>query len=162
MTIKKCPCCSGNEFEECCQPIIENQSAKTALELMRSRFSAYSICSPQYLLDTTHISTRGNGDLKKIEQWSKENSWDKLEIVSTQLGKETDDSGTVEFKAHYTDALEQKQVHHERSSFKKEEGKWFYVDGEYTPQASSVKVSRNDACPCGSGMKYKKCCGRNA
>lgn len=24
------------------------------------------------------------------------------------------------------------------------------------------KVGRNDSCPCGSGKKYKKCCGRNA
>ena len=24
------------------------------------------------------------------------------------------------------------------------------------------KVGRNDACPCGSGNKFKKCCGRNA
>ncbi|MFL9936308.1 SEC-C metal-binding domain-containing protein [Paraburkholderia sp. RL18-103-BIB-C] len=23
----------------------------------------------------------------------------------------------------------------------------------------SEKVGRNDACPCGSGKKYKKCCG---
>lgn len=25
-----------------------------------------------------------------------------------------------------------------------------------------VKVGRNDPCPCGSGKKYKKCCGKNA
>ncbi|MDO4531681.1 MAG: SEC-C metal-binding domain-containing protein, partial [Bacillota bacterium] len=24
------------------------------------------------------------------------------------------------------------------------------------------KVGRNDPCPCGSGKKYKQCCGRNA
>ena len=24
------------------------------------------------------------------------------------------------------------------------------------------KVGRNDPCPCGSGLKYKKCCGKNA
>ena len=27
---------------------------------------------------------------------------------------------------------------------------------------SAVKVGRNDPCPCGSGKKYKNCCGRNA
>ncbi|MCX7831347.1 MAG: preprotein translocase subunit SecA [Actinobacteria bacterium] len=27
--------------------------------------------------------------------------------------------------------------------------------------SSSRKVGRNDPCPCGSGLKYKKCCGRN-
>ena len=24
------------------------------------------------------------------------------------------------------------------------------------------KIGRNDPCPCGSGKKYKKCCGKNA
>ncbi|RUA06410.1 MAG: hypothetical protein DSY38_04320, partial [Fusobacteria bacterium] len=28
-----------------------------------------------------------------------------------------------------------------------------------TPRTSD-KVGRNDLCPCGSGKKYKKCCGR--
>jgi preprotein translocase subunit SecA len=29
-----------------------------------------------------------------------------------------------------------------------------------TPRVSGVKVGRNDPCPCGSGKKYKKCCGK--
>jgi uncharacterized protein len=29
------------------------------------------------------------------------------------------------------------------------------------PHSSTVKVGRNDLCPCGSGKKYKKCCGLN-
>lgn len=28
--------------------------------------------------------------------------------------------------------------------------------------AHSEKIGRNDPCPCGSGKKYKKCCGKNA
>ena len=27
--------------------------------------------------------------------------------------------------------------------------------------SGQVKVGRNDPCPCGSGKKYKKCCGKN-
>jgi preprotein translocase subunit SecA len=27
------------------------------------------------------------------------------------------------------------------------------------PFVSAVNVGRNDPCPCGSGKKYKKCCG---
>ena len=30
-----------------------------------------------------------------------------------------------------------------------------------TSSASTKKVGRNDPCPCGSGKKYKKCCGLN-
>ena len=31
----------------------------------------------------------------------------------------------------------------------------------YTVRRAVAKVGRNDPCPCGSGRKYKKCCGRN-
>jgi len=33
-------------------------------------------------------------------------------------------------------------------------------DSHRRPQAKSDKVGRNDPCPCGSGKKYKNCCGR--
>ncbi len=38
-------------------------------------------------------------------------------------------------------------------------------DGSEKPQpvrTAGKKVGRNDPCPCGSGKKYKKCCGRSA
>ena len=44
------------------------------------------------------------------------------------------------------------------------------VDGSITPKEGGVnktvvnegpKVGRNDLCPCGSGLKYKNCCGKN-
>ena len=31
-----------------------------------------------------------------------------------------------------------------------------------TPKRAAQKVGRNDPCPCGSGKKYKHCCGKNA
>lgn len=31
----------------------------------------------------------------------------------------------------------------------------------YTRNDGEAKVGRNDPCPCGSGKKYKKCCGKN-
>jgi preprotein translocase subunit SecA len=30
------------------------------------------------------------------------------------------------------------------------------------PVTNDKKVGRNDSCPCGSGRKYKNCCGRLA
>ena len=30
----------------------------------------------------------------------------------------------------------------------------------YNERGDVMKVGRNDPCPCGSGKKYKKCCGR--
>nr|WP_243273049.1 MULTISPECIES: SEC-C metal-binding domain-containing protein [Drancourtella] len=34
------------------------------------------------------------------------------------------------------------------------------VDGWEPYRRKGVKVGRNDPCPCGSGKKYKKCCGK--
>lgn len=30
------------------------------------------------------------------------------------------------------------------------------------PYRAEHKIGRNDPCPCGSGKKYKKCCGKNS
>jgi len=88
--------------------------------------------------------------------------WQSLHILDTEAGRESDDKGVVVFRAV---ALhdEQELTLQERSRFVKEDGKWFYVDGdimEVPPTiAKKPKVGRNEPCPCGSGKKFKKCCG---
>jgi SEC-C motif-containing protein len=42
---------------------------------------------------------------------------------------------------------------HERSSFVKNDGVWEYEKGVFI----NSKIERNEPCPCGSGIKYKKC-----
>ncbi len=126
-----CYCCSGCEFEVCCQPFIGGTAKPaTALILMRSRYTAYAIHEVEYILRTTHPSTRKFHDRKSIEQWAKSSRWQKLEIVSTTDGDSSDKHGTVEFKAYYLDENYQLQIHHENSNFRKELGKWFFVDGK--------------------------------
>ena len=34
-------------------------------------------------------------------------------------------------------------------------------DGKRIPKVAGAKIGRNDPCPCGSGKKYKNCCGKN-
>ncbi|MBU0481759.1 MAG: SEC-C domain-containing protein [Proteobacteria bacterium] len=154
-----CPCSSGNEYAVCCEPYLQGLSAApTAEALMRSRYTAYTKDDYGYVIRTCHSSTRPASedfeDEVKIE-------WTGLEIVETEKGLESDDDGVVEFIARYSyngNALGQ----HERSNFVKEDGEWFYVDGEFVkpPQARSEKIGRNQPCTCGSGKKYKKCCYR--
>ena len=100
---------------------------------MRSRYSAYATCAIEYILRTTHPSTRKFHDAQAIEQWAKQSKWQKLEIIATGKGLQTDKNGTVEFKAYYLDAEGQPQTHHELSNFRKELGKWFFVDGKILP-----------------------------
>ena len=126
-----CYCCSGYKFEDCCQPFISGiAKPATAEELMRSRYSAYATVEIDYLLRTTHPSTRKFHDAETIERWAQSSVWQKLEIISTDKGNSSDKQGMVEFKAYYLDEYQQPQIHHEHSNFLKELGKWFFVDGK--------------------------------
>jgi SEC-C motif-containing protein len=156
-----CPCKSGIIYAKCCEPVINNESAISALALMRSRYTAFCTQQAEYLYNTTHPKNRVKTSLKEIENWSKENTWTKLEIIKVEKGTENDIDGIVEFKAHFIDVNGMHQIHHERSSFLKEHKKWYYADGIVNPQKPlfSKTISRNAPCICGSGRKYKNCCG---
>ncbi|MFV8327712.1 YchJ family protein [Flavobacterium sp. ZS1P14] len=125
MIEKKCYCCSKKNFQDCCEPIVKGiQKASTALALMRSRYSAYAMHEVDYLWATTHISVRNYHSKAEILNWATSNQWLQLEIINSA-------EHTVEFKAYFFDGKLQKQIHHERSTFKLENGSWFYVDGEF-------------------------------
>ena len=121
----KCYCGSALLFENCCEPYIKViKTAKTAVDLMRSRYSAYATHHADYLVNTTHSSTRKHHSKASILDWSQSNQWVKLEVLNATIN-------TVEFKAFYFDCDLQMQMHHEYSTFKQENGKWFYVDGKF-------------------------------
>ncbi|WP_396170622.1 YchJ family protein [Flavobacterium sp.] len=120
-----CYCGSNASFEDCCQVYIKGiQKAPTAEALMRSRYSAYAIGDADYLVATTHYSTRKLHRKEDILEWSQSNHWKQLEVLAST---ET----TVKFKAYYSDYQGKLQVHEEHSAFVLENGSWFYVDGEY-------------------------------
>ena len=123
--MKNCYCNSHKSFSVCCEPyILGTQKAPTSESLMRSRYSAYCVQNIDYLLATTHISTRKFHDKKETLLFASQNQWVKLEIINAS---ET----IVEFKAFYLDNKLKSQIHHEKSIFKKEDESWFYVDGEW-------------------------------
>lgn len=121
--MQQCYCGTGLAFANCCQPLIEGiQNAATAAELMRSRYSAYCVQAADYLVATTHSSTRKFHKEADILAWSQSNTWLQLVIISSS-------ENTVEFKAYYLDESLKAQIHHEKSSFIFEKGSWLYVDG---------------------------------
>lgn len=145
------------------RPFIEGKaSPKTAAELMASRYVAYATGAVDYLLDSQDPKTRSTVDRKATESWSRDSEWLGLEIVRSEAGGPSDETGEVEFIARYRRSGKE-HVHHELAQFRRSEGRWYFVDGEHVAQApvrrATPKVGRNDPCPCGSGKKYKKCCG---
>jgi SEC-C motif-containing protein len=160
--MSNCPCGRENTYENCCQPIISGQTmAVTAEDMMRARYSAYVMQEIDFLCESLVPGSRGDWDAKSTKQWAEQSEWMGLEIVSTDKGQPEDNDGTVEFKAKYM-VQNMPQEHHEIATFKKVDGKWYFVTGKSGNQpAKSTKVGRNDPCPCGSNKKYKKCCFLN-
>jgi SEC-C motif-containing protein len=147
-----CPCGSLSQLSECCGPLLSgSHHAETALRLMRSRYTAYCLRDGDYLRKTWHMRTRP----VELDLRGDETAWEGLEIVRHDAGGADDGEGFVEFTALYRQGGVLRRLR-ERSHFVKESGEWFYLDGLVK---SEPKQGRNDPCGCGSGKKYKKCCG---
>lgn len=93
---------------------------------MRSRYSAYALGGyGDYLLATWHADYRHS--LSAADLSIRSTDWLRLEVMDkSQKG----DQGMVEFKAYYLDDTGQQASHHERSTFQRLGGKWFYVSGD--------------------------------
>ena len=95
--MKNCYCGADKSFESCCNPFIEGVQFPTSPEeLMRSRYTAYVIQNANYLMATTHNSQRKYYSVSEILEWSKSNTWLKLEVITAHENR-------VEFKAYYLD-----------------------------------------------------------
>ena len=122
-TQNPCPCCSGLSYGDCCAPFLHGQlNAPTAEQLMRSRYTAYTMDRQDYLLTTWHESTRPD----RLELKAEPLMWLRLEILNREAGLVGDTEGVVEFVAHYKLNGKAHRLH-EASRFVIEQGRWFYV-----------------------------------
>lgn len=152
-----CYCGSGKTFTACCEPLICGQAfAETPQQLMRSRYSAYCHhdknpqCS-QYILQTYHSKARAEHNLADIADFAKAVRFVGLKII--------DDAKLTAYQVHFIASYlvgDKLEVLDEVSDFELEQGHWMYCSGVLTEHAVT-RISRNDACPCGSGLKFKKC-----
>ncbi|HEY0323134.1 MAG TPA: YchJ family metal-binding protein [Pyrinomonadaceae bacterium] len=125
--------------------------------LMRARYSAYATGAIDFLEKSTHSKSRKHFDPEGAERWSGESRWLGLSILS--VDSSMPNRAHVNFEARYEDKDGTAIFHRERSLFEREDGDWYFVSGGAIP-AVSQKIGRNEPCHCGSGKKFKKCCGR--
>lgn len=94
---------------------------------MRSRYSAYFFRLVDYLVSTTHPNKRHKELRAEIDDVVDEMMWRNLQIVSKSQGGAEDKKGKVEFIAqyHYDGKFHEM---HEKSRFRKHQGKWKYLD----------------------------------
>lgn len=155
----ECPCQSGQKYVDCCDPYLAAKTTPpTAEALMRARYTAHHQYNFEFVKATIHPDARAQYFEWEVAEWGERAKWTGLTIEETEGGGSDDSEGVVQFVAEYELDGDSHRLH-ERSFFAKHDGLWYYTHG-VVPQASSKKVGRNEPCPCGSGKKYKKCCGK--
>ena len=118
-----CPCGRDKAYKVCCGLIHQDlHNAKTAEDLMRSRYVAFTKGDGDYLMKSHHSSTRPVSEKDEIERWSNKVKWKGLEVVTSKKGLEADTIGTVEFKASFKERGI-KRIIHENSEY----GCWVYL-----------------------------------
>lgn len=119
-----CPCGSRQPFEACCGRWLAGEPAPTAEALMRSRYVAYVLKNDQYVLDTWATETRPHTLFEPGEPRPK---WLSLTVLES---REEGDEGFVHFIARgrtFQGAFKLE----EKSQFRRENGRWFYVKGHF-------------------------------
>lgn len=157
-----CPCGSGTDYADCCQPVITGSTpARTAEQLMRARYSAYAMMEMDFLFASTHPDCRDRYDHAGTRAWAEGADWQGLEIIAASGSGDPDTTGEVEFIARFKEKGIPRE-HHEVAQFRRHETDWYFCDGTMVKARplSVVKTGRNEPCPCGSGQKFKRCCGR--
>ncbi|MCP5468156.1 MAG: SEC-C domain-containing protein [Deltaproteobacteria bacterium] len=141
--------------------INEKNWPQSARELLEARYQAFKDGNIDFIVETTHPETREQHDRKEIEAWANNSEWLGLEIEKEE---NESDYSWINFTVNYREKDKEETVEHEeRALFRQHEGRWYYVDSTFpkakTYRREEKKVGRNDPCTCGSGKKYKKCCG---
>ena len=103
-----------------------------------------------YIVETTVPSQQALLNVQAIKAWAEETQWLRLQILNTESLTKT--QSAVEFNAVFQ-GEEGEQTHHERSIFVKIDDRWYFVDP--TVPLPTMK----QPCVCGSGKKFKHCCG---
>lgn len=153
-----CPCCSTIPYADCCAPLHLGQKiADTAENLMRSRYCAFVLQKVDYIVATTAPFQQHLLDKLAISDWSQQTDWAGLKVIehTPKIGKH---HAQVEFQAYFN-TPNGKDAHHELSTFvhMPTDGvnRWYFLD-----PTVPMSVSQKQPCPCGSGEKYKRCCGK--
>lgn len=121
-----CPCGSGKPYAGCCRPYHTGKPAPTPEALMRSRYSAYALDKPDYIMHTTHPQsphwqpdrTAWRADLSAFSTG--------VRFVGLRVLATTEN--TVTFRAILMQGTRDVSFT-ERSTFERVDGRWLYLSG---------------------------------
>ena len=130
-----CPCGSKIKYKKCCAIYHKGAIPKTALLLMRSRYSAYATYNSAYIMKTTHCdnsdyTTDSKVWKESIEFFTKSTEFLGLTVLESIDGE---DESFVIFKAKLSSGEML-----EKSRFLKVDGCWLYESGEISHEIGCI------------------------
>lgn len=146
-----CPCNPQHSYQDCCSQYHNGAQASLPQTLMRARYSAYALHNLEFIKNTSLPSQQEQLDMHAIAQWSQNSQWLGLDVLRHEIQADQRHA-TVEFIAHWQDQ-EGRHQHLETSLFIKPAQRWYFYDPNVP-----LRAERNAPCPCGSSLKFKKCC----
>ena len=132
-SVTDCPC-GGKAFATCCAPLLSGaQQAVSAEQLMRSRYTAYTLADDAYLRASWAAKTRPAPSTisEAGVQW--------LGLDVRRHGEEGNEA-SVEFVARYKIDGRAYRLH-EISRFVREDGCWYYLDGSFPEQIAPKSIA---------------------
>lgn len=121
-----CDCDQTKPYQACCGRLHQGGKAKRVQTVMRARYSAFVRVDINFLRRSHDPVTRPADGYQSLLHDNP--NWQQLEVIAYQ---QSGSQGWVEFKAHYIDEQGRYDYLHERSRFRRREGVWRYVDGEF-------------------------------
>ena len=128
----KCPCGSDIKYKKCCALFHKGKLPETALELMKSRYSAYVVKDVKYIINTTDVN---NPDFTpETQQWASdiEEFCNNSEFKSLKV-LEFIDGDYIAYVKFYVNLYiqNQDQSFTEKSEFVKVDNKWLYKNATF-------------------------------
>lgn len=124
----ECPCGSKQGFYDCCWPFISGaELPKTAEQLMRSRYTAFTKGNVDYIASTMQEAPGASANIQDELAWIHDVKWLGLRVDHTEDGGPDDSEGLVQFVARFKDPHGKAHRLGETSLFEKIDGRWVYT-----------------------------------
>ena len=154
-----CPCCSGSNYQECCEAIVSGDKlASNPISLVRARYTAFVMKKLDFV-DKTHApEIRDDFNRAEAESLADQCKWHSLHIHDSRAVNS--DTSEVDFVVRLW--KDEKIIPRgSTSTFRLDNDRWLLVSSKSSQHLAHMKtlnIGRNDPCLCNSQKKFKKCC----
>ena len=156
----RCPCNSGLPFAECCEPILADiRLAHTPGQVVQARFTAMAAGDMDFFRKSIVRRFRNRFREDDIRAVSRRLRFRAIRITREEIIGVLRRQAIVQSRVTCGKGSKL-STHAERTYLQRETGAWRVTHVDLvTATPPPAGRSRNAPCACGSGRKYKRCCG---